>query len=83
MTEPMGPSRKIAAFVAQTSFKDLPPKSVEHAKLSILDTIGVGVAALDQPAAQGIQRYVKAMGGQPIATVLGMGGYRTSPPLAS
>ena len=83
MSGTIGPSRKIAEFVAETRLRDIPQAAQENAKLSILDTIGVGIAALDQRAAQGLQRYVKAMGGEPIATVVGMGGFKTSPPMAS
>ncbi len=82
-TEDIGPSRKIAEFVSHTSLKDIPAAAIEGAKLTILDTIGVGLAALDQPVAKAIQEYVRSMGGEPAATVMGMGGYRTSPALAA
>jgi len=79
----IGPTRKIAEFVHATKFGDIPKAAVENAKLQILDTIGIGLAALEQPVARAIQRYVRAMGGEPVATVLGMEGYKTSPPQAA
>jgi 2-methylcitrate dehydratase PrpD len=79
----IGPTRKVAEFVHETTFADIPAAAVENAKLQILDTIGIGLAALDQPVAKTIQSYLRAMGGEPVATVLGMGGYKTSPPQAA
>lgn len=83
MTDGVGPTQKIAEFVHGTTFKDIPPAAIEGAKLQVLDTIGIGLAALEQPVAKAIQEYVRAMGGAPVATVMGMDGYRTSPPLAA
>ncbi|HTE86576.1 MAG TPA: MmgE/PrpD family protein [Dehalococcoidia bacterium] len=79
----IGPTRKVAEFVHGAKLADIPPAAIENAKLQILDTIGIGLAALDQPVAKSIQRYVRAMGGEPVATVLGMEGYKTSPPQAA
>jgi 2-methylcitrate dehydratase PrpD len=83
LTDEIGPTRKIAEFVNHTTFKDIPATAVANAKLQILDTVGIGLAALEQPVAKAIQRHVRAMGGEPISTVLGMDGYKTSPPLAA
>ena len=83
MTDEIGPTRKIAEFIHRTTFKEIPPAASEGAKLQILDTIGIGLAALDQPVARAIQEYVRSLGGGAVATVMGMDGYKTSPPLAA
>jgi 2-methylcitrate dehydratase PrpD len=83
MSNESGPTQKIAEFVAGTHLADVPPQAIEGAKLSILDTLACGFAALSQPVAQAIAAHVESLGGKPIATVLGAAGYKTSPPLAA
>lgn len=79
MTEQSGQTRRVAEFIAGTTLKDIPPKAVQGAKLVILDTLGVGLAALSQPVARTVLNYVQWLGGRPVATVIGTGGYRTAP----
>jgi 2-methylcitrate dehydratase PrpD len=77
-----GPTRRIAEFVSGTSIDRIPVEAIEGAKLSILDTLGCGVAALQQPAALTILDYVRSLAGAPTATVLGSEAL-TAPPLAA
>jgi len=79
MTEQAGQTRRVAEFVVGTALRDIPPGAVQGAKVLILDTLGVGLAALNQPVAKVILDYVQWLGGQPISTVLGTGGYKTAP----
>lgn len=59
-------SERLAAFATSLSFSDVPPAVIEHAKLHILDALGVGLAAstfdFAKTALAGIQRL--AEGGQ-------------------
>ena len=50
MPEEIGPTQRIAEFVHGTTFKDIPAAAIEGARLQVLDTIGIGLAALEQPA---------------------------------
>lgn len=83
MVAEISPTRRIAEFVAETKLGDVPAAAIEGAKLSILDSFGCGLAALEQPVAQAILAYVESLGGQPVATVLGAGGFKTAAPLAA
>ena len=79
----MTPTRALAEYAAHSKHDDFPSAAIEGAKLTILDTLGVGFAALDQPVARSILTYIRALGGAPDATVLGAGNYRTSLQLAA
>jgi 2-methylcitrate dehydratase PrpD len=71
-------SRDFADFVARARYEDLPPDAIHGAKKSILDTLGVILAASGvEPAVRGVQDLVRESGGNPESTVLGFGG-RTS-----
>jgi 2-methylcitrate dehydratase PrpD len=62
--------------------EDIPDDVALCAKLSILDALGVSLAAADEPIAGIIERYVHRLGGAEQATVL-VSGTRTSAPLAA
>lgn len=79
----IGPTRRIAEYVAETKLSEIPAEALAGAKLSILDTLGCGYAALSQPVARSILDYVESLGGAEVATVLGASGYKTSAPLAA
>jgi len=83
MVAETGATRRIAEYVAGTQLADIPAKAVEGAKLVALDTLGCGLAALDQPVARAILEYIEGLGGHPVATILGAGGEKTSAPLAA
>jgi 2-methylcitrate dehydratase PrpD len=68
-------SHDFAAMVANTQYADLPPSAVEGAKKSILDTIGVILAASGvEPAVRGVVDLVRETGGSQESSVLGFGG---------
>jgi 2-methylcitrate dehydratase PrpD len=73
----------VAEFVIETSLKDVPAAAVKGGKNLILDTLGVGLAAVDQPVAATIHEYVQSLGGTPTATIIGTGGKKTAPSLAA
>ena len=51
MGQMSGPTAQVAEFVIESSLKDIPPEAVKGAKNLILDTLGVGLAAVGQPIA--------------------------------
>ena len=78
-----GTTEKIAKFIVDTSFNDLPKEAIERTKIMFLDTIGVALAETAVgDAGKIVIKYVKENGGVPEATVIG-GGLRTSAPNAA
>lgn len=64
-----------ADHAASMRYEDLTPQARETAKQSILDTLGVILAASGmEPAAKGVAQVVRDSGGVPECTVLGFGG---------
>ena len=75
-------SATLATHVARTSFEDLPPAAVAGAKRSLLDALGVTLAA--STLGEGCRPFVDlvlADGGAPVSTVVGFG--RKVPPAAA
>ena len=69
-------SQDLAQFAAGTRYRDLPPAAIEAAKKSILDTLGVILAASGmEPAVQPLIDLVRDNGGREEATVFGFGGH--------
>jgi 2-methylcitrate dehydratase PrpD len=64
-------SEKIAKFTLNTKPHDIPDIVVSHAKLLLLDTIGVAMLSHDLPHARIIEDLVTEMGGKPDATLWG------------
>ena len=63
-----------AHHIASATYDQLPPAAREAAKKSILDTLGVILAASGmEPAVRGVIDLVREAGGQPEATVLAFG----------
>jgi 2-methylcitrate dehydratase PrpD len=68
-------SQDFAAFIENTRYSDLSPEAIEGAKKSILDTLGVILAATGvEPAVRGVNALVREAGGTPESTLLGFGG---------
>lgn len=78
-----GATRHIVRYAIETSLADIPAAAQLGAKLSILDTVGCGLAALRQPTAQAILDHIQELGGAPQATIMGRGGLKTSAPMAA
>jgi 2-methylcitrate dehydratase PrpD len=73
MQDPQGLSARLAAFVVDTGFADLPDRAVEMTKQCLLDAIGVSLAA--SGLGEGCQAFVDlalSQGGNPACTVFGM-----------
>jgi len=64
-----------ADHVVKTRYENLSPAAIEAAKKTILDTIGVILAASGmEPAVRGVADLVREAGGRAEASVLGFGG---------
>lgn len=68
-------SHHFAKFVANTRYEDLPEDAIEGAKKTILDTVGVTLAASGmEPAVHALVELLQQSGGSAESTVLGFGG---------
>lgn len=78
----MNLTEKIANFLVETSLDKMPQEVVSRAKEMTLDTIGVGLAGSVQPAGEIVADFVRNLGGNPQATVIGKN-FKTSAPSAA
>jgi 2-methylcitrate dehydratase PrpD len=69
----MGATEKIARFIVDTGYEDIPRDAVEKAKRTALDCLGAALAGVAEPVSQAITGYVTKLGGLPQASVLGAG----------
>jgi 2-methylcitrate dehydratase PrpD len=68
-------SQDIADFIVGTRFEKLSDAAIEGAKKSMLDTLGVTLAAGGmEPAVRGLVEFAKESGGRPESSLLGFGG---------
>jgi 2-methylcitrate dehydratase PrpD len=68
-------SYDIADFIVNTRYERLSPAAIDGAKSSILDTLGVILAAGGmEPAVRGVVEFAQESGGRPESSVLGFGG---------
>jgi 2-methylcitrate dehydratase PrpD len=72
----MDHTEKLAAYLAELSFADLPPDVVHKAKLCLLDYIANVYGSFELEATGKVVAYVRSLGGPAVATVLG-GGFKT------
>jgi len=75
-------TKRIAEYITTTSLEDFPPDAVEAAKGAIVDCIGCALAGSVEPLADVLSEYVKSIGGNPTASVIGRG-FKTSAPEAA
>lgn len=67
----MSISQEVGKFVVGAKFDDLPQKVVVKAKQHIMDTLGVLVAAVEDPIAGVVSKFLGDTGGDQRCTVLG------------
>ena len=72
---------QIARWALAVETDDIPDAALRQAKLLVLDTIGCGLAALDEPISRAIADLISETGGAPKCTLLGSAA-RTSLPNA-
>lgn len=63
-------ARRLATWVVELKYEDLPPVVVQRAKQCILDQLGVQMRGSTLPQVQPVSLLVHAMGGSPEATVV-------------
>jgi 2-methylcitrate dehydratase len=63
----------IARWVVELRYEELPPDAIARAKRVLLDTIGCALGAIGAEPVQMAQRVVAMQGGNPQATILGIG----------
>lgn len=78
----MSVTEKLARFVVDTGYDDLPQRTVQYAKELALSNLGSMVWGSTLPAGKIVTRLIKEMGGTPEAGVIG-GGFKTSAPNAA
>jgi 2-methylcitrate dehydratase PrpD len=69
----MGATEKIARFIVETDYEDIPRDAVEKAKRTTLDCMGVALAGVAEPVSQTITGYVTKLGGPSQASLFGAG----------
>ncbi len=74
----VGFTEALARFTAGLRFGALPASAVHLARRAILDTVGVTLAARDDPAARQLVGLIERLGGRGTATVIGQS-VRTAP----
>jgi len=63
-------TERLARFIADTEFDDLPPEVVRLAKNSFLDTLGIALGGMTETAPKILTQFVREQGGNAVATVL-------------
>lgn len=63
----------VGNWVAKLRYEDLPPQVVQKAKRVLLDTLGCALGAIDAPPVRVAQRVAAVQGGNPQATLIGVG----------
>ena len=64
-------TKKLAEFIQDTNYKDIPPEVFEKSKNCILDCLGSALGGINDEASKIIIAYVKEFGGKEQATVMG------------
>lgn len=67
----MGITSRLARFVVETSFPDIPGDVVERSKEMMLNAAAVGLAGSTEDEGRIIVEYVREVGGRPECTLLG------------
>ena len=82
MTTPPPVTEALARFVTGTDFSTISGRALDNAKLHILDTLGVALAAMSTPVAAIAIDYCQTTGAAPQASIWGSG-KKTSLPMAA
>ena len=69
----MGATEKIARFIVDTGYEDIPRDAVEKAKRTALDCMGAALAGVVEPVSQVMTGYIAKLGGPSQASVIGAG----------
>ncbi len=69
----MGATEKIARFIVDTGYEDIPADAVAKAKRTALDCLGAALAGIGEPVSQTITGYATKLGGRSQASLFGAG----------
>ena len=69
----MDATEKIAGFIVNTNYSNIPREVVATAKRTALDCVGAALAGVTEPVSRTITGYVTKLGGPPHASVFGAG----------
>jgi 2-methylcitrate dehydratase len=64
---------RIGQFTARAAFSDLTDTALAALKRNVLDSVGCAIAALDGEIIQSLRDQIDAVGGHPVATLIGGG----------
>jgi len=64
-------SQKLAKFILQTDYQDIPAAALKRAGASLIDTAGTMLAGSKEEAAHILVKYVEKIGGTPTASIVG------------
>src|SRR4051812_13421695 len=76
-TVDIGPTRRLADFLADLTFETLPPAAIEAAKILVLDLIGCSFGAMKTEEVRIAADVTRLLGGTPESTAIGLG-FRTA-----
>ena len=62
-------TKRLAEFVVDTGYENIPNKAVELAKLSFLDTMGIALGGSVEDGPRILSRFVKESGGGLISSL--------------
>ena len=66
-------SSQSAGYIVRSRMEEFPPEVIEAGKRCLLDWLGVTLGGEKEPASQSIIEFVRRMGGEKQASVLGLG----------
>src|SRR6185503_20857328 len=67
----MGTTQRMARFITEARFEDIPTPAVNLAKLCLLDAVGCAIYGTTRPLGKIMTSVVDELGGKPVARVLG------------
>ncbi|MEO8285296.1 MAG: MmgE/PrpD family protein [Chloroflexota bacterium] len=81
----MGPTQveRMSAFVQRVTYGDISEDARQALKVRVLDSVACAMGALDGPPIRMLRAYLEELGGNPLATLIGLGGAKTSPDRAA
>jgi 2-methylcitrate dehydratase PrpD len=75
-------SVRLAQFICELNFDDLPTAVVDRAKLCLLDQLGVQLVGATLPVGRVAREFVRDAGLRPESTIVGSSGQSTVPSAA-
>ncbi|MBP8925273.1 MAG: MmgE/PrpD family protein, partial [Pseudomonadales bacterium] len=79
MSEQLNTTRRLADFVANTTYADLGEEVIEYTKMIILDTLICGIAAGSMERSRMMHEIVRRQGGVAQASIFGIEGRYPAP----